>query len=77
MTDSERSKGRGGYVISRSVVVGPRVFLEMILSAEPLAAQETRMRPEPGVDSLVSRQLLVSRERFSAALGVALEWSFA
>ena len=53
---------------SRESLVGLHVLLEVILSAEglPTARQGAGEGLHPGVDSLVARELLVPRERFSA-----------
>lgn len=58
-------------------LVGPRVLLQVILTAESLAANGAGVWPHAGVDPLVPRQLLVPGERLPAGLDVALERSLA
>lgn len=50
------------------------MFFEVIAAAEFLAARVARVRPDPGVDSLMTSQFFVSSEGFIAS--VALEGSF-
>lgn len=53
------------------------VLLEMIATAELLAASAARIWSETGMDALVASQLLVAGEGLAASFHVAFEWSLA
>lgn len=77
MPQCQHSQCCRGHSVGITILVCPRVLLQVILPSETFSAYKARMRTNPGVYPLVPRQLFVPRERLPTTLCVAFERSLA